>query len=80
MIKSMQQFNTEMQNKSMNLNNELSKKNDQLKELEAMKNKLQGENEENASKKTTQMTQEGQIIMTINNIYKMLTTKVVDGL
>jgi len=64
----------------MSLNNELAKKSDQLKELEASKNQLQSENEENAFKKTMQMTQEGQIIMTINNLYKTLTIRVVENL
>jgi hypothetical protein len=35
MVKGIKQFQTEMQNKSMSLNNELAKKSDQLKEMEA---------------------------------------------
>ena len=53
MIRSNQHFHTEMQNKSMTLNNELAKKNDFLKELEAQKNQLVQENEEATSRKTS---------------------------
>jgi len=67
-------------NKSMTLNNEISKKTDMLKEMESMKNALAAENEENACKKTAQMTEEGQIIMTINSIYIKLSRHVVEPL
>jgi len=80
MVKNMASFKQEAQNRSMTLNNEISKNSDLLKSIEVEKNQLASENEENASKKTQQTTEEGQIIMTINNIYKTLSARVVESL
>jgi len=80
MVKNMASFKQEAQNRSMTLNNEISKNSDLLKSIEVEKNQLASENEENASRKTQQTTEEGQIIMTINNIYKTLSARVVESL
>ena len=52
MVKNMASFKQEAQNRSMTLNNEISKNSDLLKSIEVEKNQLASENEENASKKT----------------------------
>ena len=64
----------------MNLNNEISNKQRILKDLEYEVNHLHAFRDEAASRKTQETTEHGQIIMTIDAIYKKLQKKVVEPL
>lgn len=58
-----------MQTMTMKLGNDITIMELERTRIEQEKNTLMAETEENALKKTEETTEQGQIIMTINNLY-----------
>ena len=59
-----------MKNKAMNLNNQISQMQNELQEVEKRKSTLQAQAEENTHKRMNKVSEVGQILMSINNLYQ----------
>lgn len=76
----MAQYINDKKTQMLQLNNEINDMQTEHKRIEKERNKLKVEGEENAFKKTMETTQQGQIIMTINNMYKDIWYQANDAL
>lgn len=76
----MAQYINDKKTQMLQLNNEINDMQTEHKRIEKERNKLKVEGEENAFKKTMQTTQQGQIIMTINNMFKDIWHQANDAL
>jgi hypothetical protein len=76
----MAQYINDKKTQMLQLNNEINDMQTEHKRIEKERNKLKVEGEENAFKKTMETTQQGQIIMTINNMFRDIMHKANDSL